>query len=97
MLVDTLGLLLAVYVTLADLHDQRGARCLLAGLTPVLPRLKKLWADVVNPRTGVGCLVPAPRVALLSKWLSAFQARVASASCPVALVVERTRSLDFPS
>jgi len=47
MLVDTLGLLLAVYVTPADVHDQRGARCLLAGLAPVLPRLKKLWADVV--------------------------------------------------
>jgi putative transposase len=44
-LVDTPGLLLAVYVTLADVHDQRGARCLLAGLVPVLPRLKKLWAD----------------------------------------------------
>lgn len=45
MLVDTLGLLLAVYVTPADLHDKRGAQCLLAGLAPVLPRLKKLWAD----------------------------------------------------
>lgn len=44
-LVDTLGLLLTVYVTPADVHDQRGARCLLAGLAPVLPRLKKLWAD----------------------------------------------------
>jgi putative transposase len=45
MLVDTLGLLLAVYVTPAYLHDGKGARCLLAGLAPLLPRLKKLWAD----------------------------------------------------
>ncbi len=44
-LVDTLGLLLSVYVTSADLHDSRGARCLLAGLAPMLPRLKKIWAD----------------------------------------------------
>ena len=44
-LVDTLGLLLAVYVTPADLHDGKGARCLLAGLAPLYPRLKKIWAD----------------------------------------------------
>src|SRR2546421_11837730 len=44
-LVDTLGLLLSVYVTPADLHDSKGARRLLAGLAPVLPRLKKIWAD----------------------------------------------------
>jgi putative transposase len=34
-----------VYVTPADLHDGIGARCLLAGLAPLLPRLKKIWAD----------------------------------------------------
>jgi putative transposase len=44
-LVDTLGLLLAVYVTPADLHDGKGARCLLAGLAPLYSRLKKIWAD----------------------------------------------------
>src|SRR5260370_40992276 len=38
-LVDTLGLLLAVYVTPADLHDSKGAKCLLAGLAPRLSRL----------------------------------------------------------
>ena len=38
-LVDTLGLLLAVYVTPADLHDGKGARCLLAGLAPLHLRL----------------------------------------------------------
>ena len=27
------------------LHDSKGAKCLLAGLAPLLPRLKKIWAD----------------------------------------------------
>jgi putative transposase len=47
-LVDTLGLLLTVYVTLADLHDGQGARCLLAGLAPLYPRLKMIWADAAE-------------------------------------------------
>ncbi len=45
LLVDTLGLLLSVYVTSADVQDRVGAQCLLAGLKPLLPRLKKIWAD----------------------------------------------------
>lgn len=45
LLVDTLGLLISIYVTPADVHDTRGARCLLAGLAPLVPRLKKIWAD----------------------------------------------------
>jgi putative transposase len=44
-LVDTLGLLLAVYVTPADLHDGKGARCLLAGLAPLHLRLPQDLAD----------------------------------------------------
>jgi putative transposase len=44
-LVDTLGLPISIYVTPADMHDTRGARCLLAGLTFFVPRLKKIWAD----------------------------------------------------
>ena len=44
-LVDTLGLPLSIYVTPADMHDTRGARCLLAGLAPLVPHLKKIWAD----------------------------------------------------
>lgn len=44
-LVDTLGLPISVYVTPADVHDQVGARCLLAGLQPLVPRLQKIWAD----------------------------------------------------
>jgi putative transposase len=45
LLVDILGLPLAVYVIPADVQDRAGARCLLAGLKPLVPRLKKIWAD----------------------------------------------------
>jgi transposase len=45
LLVDTLGLPLSIYVTPAGVHDQAGARYLLAGLAPLVPRLKKIWAD----------------------------------------------------
>ncbi len=45
LLVDTLGLPLSVYVTPADIHDTLGARRLLAGLAPLVPRLKKIWVD----------------------------------------------------
>ena len=44
-LVDTLGLPLSVYVTPADVQDRAGARLLLTGLQPLVPRLKKIWAD----------------------------------------------------
>jgi putative transposase len=45
LLVDTLGLVLSVYVTSADVQDRVGAQCLLARLKTLLPRLKKIWAD----------------------------------------------------
>jgi putative transposase len=45
LLVDTLGLPLSVYVTLADVQDRVGARLLLAGLKPLVPWLEKIWAD----------------------------------------------------
>jgi putative transposase len=45
MLVDTSGLLLAARVTPADTSDGRGARELLAGLAPLMPRLELIWAD----------------------------------------------------
>jgi putative transposase len=45
LLVDTLGLLLSIYVTSADVQDRAGACLLLAGLGPLVPRLKKIWAD----------------------------------------------------
>jgi len=46
-LVDTLGLLLSVYVNPADVQDRGGAYGLLGGLKLFLPRLKKIWADGV--------------------------------------------------
>ena len=45
LLVDTLGLPIAWYVTPADMHDTVGARRLLGGLASFVPRLKKIWAD----------------------------------------------------
>jgi transposase len=44
-LVDTLGLPISISVTPADTHDTVGAWRLLAGLQPLVPRLKKIWAD----------------------------------------------------
>jgi transposase len=43
--VDTLGLLLSVYVTAAHASDQEGARRLLMGLKPLQPRLELIRAD----------------------------------------------------
>lgn len=45
LLVNTVGLPIASYVTSADVHDTLGARKLLAGLAYFVPRLKKIWAD----------------------------------------------------
>src|SRR5215217_5094501 len=45
LLVDTLGLPLSIYVTPADVQDRAGARFLHVGLGPLVPRLKKIWAD----------------------------------------------------
>jgi putative transposase len=45
LLVDTLGLPIAWYVTPADLSDSQGARRLLGGLAYFVPQLKKIWAD----------------------------------------------------
>jgi putative transposase len=44
-LVDTLGLPLAISVTPANTSDREGARRLLAGLKPLVPRLELIWAD----------------------------------------------------
>jgi len=45
LLVDTLGLPIAWYVTPADTHDTVGARKLLGRLACFVPRLTKIWAD----------------------------------------------------
>lgn len=62
--VDTLGLLLAVVVTTAKLDDGTGAPRVLKHLTPEkFPRLKKLWADQKY------------RNKALAAWLAAEQVR----------------------
>ena len=43
--VDTLGLLLAVVVHPADIQDRDGAKLVLAHLRGRLPRLRLIWAD----------------------------------------------------
>jgi putative transposase len=45
LLIDTLGLPIASYVTPADVHDTVGARKLLSGLAFCVPRLQRIWAD----------------------------------------------------
>lgn len=52
-LVDTLGIPISIYVTPADMHDTKGARCLLAGLKFFVPRLKKIWADAAYRGRGL--------------------------------------------
>ena len=44
LLIDSSGLLLAAHVTPADTQDRDGARYLLAGLKPFVPRLNLIWA-----------------------------------------------------
>ena len=44
-LVDTLGLLLSVYTTPANVGDRWGAKACLGGKKFFLPRLTKIWAD----------------------------------------------------
>jgi len=53
LLVDTLGLPIAWYVTPADMSDPQGARRLLVGLAYFVPRLKKIWADAAYRGTGL--------------------------------------------
>ena len=54
LVVDTMGLLLAVAVHPADLQDRDGARLVLARLQGCLPRLQHLWADAgyAGPKLG---------------------------------------------
>ncbi len=45
LLVDSSGLVLSVLVSPASTQDRDGARALLAGLAPLVPRLERIWAD----------------------------------------------------
>jgi len=64
--VDTLGLPLSIYVTPADAHDTKGARCILAGLAPLVPRLKKIWLVQSGGQLG-------PRRSGTCPWCAWFQ------------------------
>ena len=54
LVVDTMGLLLAVVVHTADLQDRDGARLVLTQLQHRFPRLQRLWADAgyAGPKLG---------------------------------------------
>ena len=45
LLVDTLGLVLAVMVTAANVSDAAGARLLLRGLSGACKKLRRVWVD----------------------------------------------------
>lgn len=45
LLVDTLGLVLKVLVTEADMQDRDGAKHVLISILGLFPRLQKIWAD----------------------------------------------------
>jgi putative transposase len=45
LVVDTLGLILAVVVHAANVQDRDGAKLVLRKLRGLYPRLKRLWAD----------------------------------------------------
>ena len=45
LLVDTLGLVMQILVTEADMQDRDGAKRLLVLIGGLFPRLRKLWAD----------------------------------------------------
>lgn len=47
LLVDTMGLLLVVLVTAANVSDPAGARLLFRAAQPELPRLQHIWADSI--------------------------------------------------
>ena len=85
LLVDTLGLPIAIYVAPADLSDPAGARKLLGGLALVVPRLQRIWADAAYRGKGVGGVVPTAGRRLGAGGGGA-RARHARLSCPTAPV-----------
>jgi putative transposase len=82
LLVDTLGLPLSVYVTSADVQDRVGARCLLAGLKPLLPRLKNIWARMGRTRERSWPAGAKSRAGGNCRSSSGVQIPKASPSCP---------------
>ena len=53
LIVDTLGLILDLWVHPADLQDHDAAPDLLAAVVEAYPRLKKVWADSAYGRNGL--------------------------------------------
>ncbi|CAN5780349.1 hypothetical protein BH23PLA1_BH23PLA1_28270 [soil metagenome] len=49
-LVDTLGLRIAVVVTAANVQDYQGAKPVLASVTDRCPRLQVIWADGISEK-----------------------------------------------
>jgi putative transposase len=66
LLVDTLGLLIAAYITPADIHDTLGACKLLGGLAYFVPRLKTIWADAAY--RGDALAAPAAALEIELQW-----------------------------
>jgi putative transposase len=86
--VDTLGLLLAVVVHAADIQDREGAKLVLAKLVGRYPRLQLIWADGGY----AGALVEWPKA--LGRWLLEIVKKPADqagfAVLPKRWIVERT-------
>ncbi len=61
LLVDTLGIPISIYVTPADVHDTKGARCLLAGLAFARPPSQKDLGRRGVSRPGSGRVVSCNR------------------------------------
>src|SRR6516164_6597348 len=59
LLVDTMGLIVAVVVHSAGVQDYDGAKPLLAGARGTSPRLQHIWADGVYERRGLPAWVSA--------------------------------------
>lgn len=86
--VDTLGLLLAVVVHAASIQDRDGAKLVLGKLVGRFPRLKLIWADAAY----AGQLVEWTRI--VGGWLLEIVKRPKDSHCfevlPRRWVVERT-------
>jgi putative transposase len=89
LVVDTMGLILAVAVHSAALQDQHGARLVLTRLGSAFHRLKVLWADSAYKRDGLPAWVQATYGWILQTILRPVGA-VGFVRLPKRWVVERT-------
>lgn len=91
LVVDTLGLLLAVVVHSAAIPDQDGARTVLAKLRGRFPRLKLVWGDSAYGRSGLPAWVKLTFGWLLQTILRPVDA-IGWVLLPRRWVVERTHA-----